>query len=36
MDKSTKKQDYKQDLVRRESKIMGFSNKIFKAKVSSS
>ena len=36
MDNSTKKQDCKQELVRRESKIMGFSNKIFKAKVSPS
>ena len=31
-----KKEDCKGDFVRRESKIFGFSNKIFKAQISSS
>jgi len=36
MDKVKNKEEIKQSLIRRESKIMGFSNKIFKAQVSSS
>lgn len=35
MDKITKKKDCNKEIIRRESKIMGFSNKIFKARVSS-
>ena len=35
MDKPTKKEQSKQGSIRRESKILGFSNKIFKAQVSS-
>ena len=36
MDKPTKKKDCKQEVIRRESKIFNFTNKIFKAQVSSS
>ena len=36
MDKPTKKEDCKQEVIRRESKIFNFTNKIFKAQVSSS
>lgn len=36
MDKPIKKEQCKQGSIRRESKILGFSNKIFKAQVSSS
>jgi len=35
MDKITEKKDCKKEIIRRESKIIGFSNKIFKARVSS-
>lgn len=36
MEKPTKKEECKQDMIRRESKIFNFSNKIFKAQISSS
>lgn len=36
MDKKDTKKSTKMDYVRRESKILAFSNKIFKAEVSSS
>lgn len=36
MTKPSKKEECKQELIRRESKIFGFSNRIFKAQISSS